>query len=618
MKKILLLVAVFLGVSFSAYSQVNVTFKVDMSVLVANGYFVPAGDTVRVAGDFNGWSTTANDLIKGTGADTLIYSAIVSAVPTGTINYKFIFSTLVGIQWETLANNRQATIGATDVTLPTVPFFTDITGQKKHVKFTVDMTLPIKTGLVIIGTTNVYLAGTMTNWGTNPLLMTKNADSSYSVWVDSIKSGNIAQFKFVYAVGAFAWDHSETINTASGNREWLVPEQDSTVFKDFWNSVNPNVQLGNATVNFNIDMSVMVNAGIYNTNKDSVLLSGIFNGWTTTSDFLNQNAANDSLYFLPHAFTNEPIGTLEAYKYVVKKHTTGLDSVWIDGYERPVHWGGNNRVELFSGADKDTTDYYDGIHPDWLIPSGSNLKVTFNLNMTPAMDPSKQAVPFDPSQDTVYWSSGEPAFAATQHWYRPSGGHLKNLPLVRVGNTNIYTGTFTVAEPAFNAFEYNYEWQNPDLSWVSEPAGLGIDFAYRVRYVGQDVAKHFPKNPWVFPTDTWTNTDKKTDQETDPYTSLAQGIKNEGLTPVAYSLSQNYPNPFNPSTTIKFSITKSDLVVLKIYNVLGQQVMTLVNEQLKPGTYSYKFDASRLSSGIYFYSINSGSFNQTKKMILLK
>ena len=86
-----------------------------MTALQANGYFVPTADTVRVSGDFNGWSTTSGNLTKGTGADSAIYSASISGVPTGTINYKFIFSTPVGIQWETLANNRQATIGTSDV-----------------------------------------------------------------------------------------------------------------------------------------------------------------------------------------------------------------------------------------------------------------------------------------------------------------------------------------------------------------------------------------------------------------------------------------------------------------------------------------------------------------------
>jgi hypothetical protein len=608
MKKILLLMAMVFFAGMTAYSQVNVTFTVDMSAVKANGYFDPSADTVRVSGSFNGWSTTATNLSKGTGADSTKYSAVVPAVAAGTINYKFLFSTVAGVQWEN-DPNRSAVIGTSDVVLPISLFNTSITGDYKKVWFKVDMTVPIKTGAVTPDSV-VYIAGTMNGWSTTATPMTKNTnDSVYTVLVDSLKSGSIQQFKFLYGK-APNWE-------SVANRIYLVPQSDSSISTQFWNNQNPNIQLGTATVNFKLDMSVMVRSGIFNTTKDSVLLSGLFNSWTTTTDFLNQNAANDSAYFLPHNFTNEPIGTLELYKYVVKKHSTAIDSVWIDGYERPVHWGGNNRVELFSGTSKDTTDYYDGIHPDWIIPNGTHLQVTFNLDMTNAMDAAKYNIPFNPATDTVYWSSGEPAFAATQHWYRPTNGHIKNVPLHRVGTSNIYTCTFTVTEPSFNAFEYYYEWQRADLSWSSEPAGLGIDFAYRVRYVGQNVANHFPQNPWVFHTDTWTNTDKKTDQETDPYTSLT-GIKTENLNPVSYSLSQNYPNPFNPSTTIKFTIQKAGLVSLKIFNLLGQEVATLVNEQMKPGSFSYNFNASRLSSGIYFYSINAGNFILTKKMLLLK
>src|ERR1035437_3502935 len=608
MKKILLLMAMVFFAGMTAYSQVNVTFTVDMSAVKANGYFDPAADTVRVSGSFNGWSTTATNLSKGTGADSTKYSAVVPAVAAGTINYKFLFSTVAGVQWEN-DPNRSAVIGTSDVVLPISLFNTSITGDYKKVWFKVDMTVPIKTGAVTPDSV-VYIAGTMNGWSTTATPMTKNTnDSVYTVLVDSLKSGSIQQFKFLYGK-APNWE-------SVANRIYLVPQSDSSISTQFWNNQNPNIQLGTATVNFKLDMSVMVRSGIFNTTKDSVLLSGLFNSWTTTTDFLNQNAANDSAYFLPHNFTNEPIGTLELYKYVVKKHSTAIDSVWIDGYERPVHWGGNNRVELFSGTSKDTTDYYDGIHPDWIIPNGTHLQVTFNLDMTNAMDAAKYNIPFNPATDTVYWSSGEPAFAATQHWYRPTNGHIKNVPLHRVGTSNIYTCTFTVTEPSFNAFEYYYEWQRADLSWSSEHAGLGIDFAYRVRYVGQNVDNHFPQNPWVFHTDTWTNTDKKTDQETDPYTSLT-GIKTENLNPVSYSLSQNYPNPFNPSTTIKFTIQKPGLVTLKIFNLLGQEVATLVNEQMKPGSYSYNFNASRLSSGIYFYSINAGNFILTKKMLLLK
>ena len=101
---------------------------------------------------------------------------------------------------------------------------------------------------------------------------------------------------------------------------------------------------------------------------------------------------------------------------------------------------------------------------------------------------------------------------------------------------------------------------------------------------------------------------------------------NETL-PIDYTLSQNYPNPFNPSTVIKYTIPnlKSSLnsnVVLKIYDILGREVKTLVNENQRPGTYEIQFDTfsieEQISSGIYFYSLKVGDFFQTKKMILLK
>jgi hypothetical protein len=85
-----------------------------------------------------------------------------------------------------------------------------------------------------------------------------------------------------------------------------------------------------------------------------------------------------------------------------------------------------------------------------------------------------------------------------------------------------------------------------------------------------------------------------------------------------YELSQNYPNPFNPATTINFSIPKSGLVTLKIYDMLGKEVATLVNELRNAGSHSIDFNASALSSGTYFYRIESGNFRDVKKMMLIK
>jgi len=88
--------------------------------------------------------------------------------------------------------------------------------------------------------------------------------------------------------------------------------------------------------------------------------------------------------------------------------------------------------------------------------------------------------------------------------------------------------------------------------------------------------------------------------------------------PQRYTVSQNFPNPFNPSTTIQFALPRSGHVTLKVYNLLGQEVSTLVDDVREAGNYTVRFDASRLASGVYFYRLQSGSFSVVKKMALLK
>jgi hypothetical protein len=85
-----------------------------------------------------------------------------------------------------------------------------------------------------------------------------------------------------------------------------------------------------------------------------------------------------------------------------------------------------------------------------------------------------------------------------------------------------------------------------------------------------------------------------------------------------YDLSQNYPNPFNPSTIINYQIPQDGFVTLKIYDILGKEVKTLVNEQKTIGRYEVKFDASDLASGIYIYQLKVNEFVLSKKMLLVK
>jgi hypothetical protein len=107
--------------------------------------------------------------------------------------------------------------------------------------------------------------------------------------------------------------------------------------------------------------------------------------------------------------------------------------------------------------------------------------------------------------------------------------------------------------------------------------------------------------------------------------STLTSVEHEDRQPVMFALEQNYPNPFNPTTTIRFSVESASgrtgepgRVTLKVYDVLGREVATLVNESLQPGRYKLTFDATGLASGVYLYRLRAGEFTQTKRMMLLR
>jgi hypothetical protein len=96
------------------------------------------------------------------------------------------------------------------------------------------------------------------------------------------------------------------------------------------------------------------------------------------------------------------------------------------------------------------------------------------------------------------------------------------------------------------------------------------------------------------------------------------GIADAPSIPDRLMLSQNYPNPFNPSTIIEFSLPKSEFVELKVYNLLGKEIATLVSDKLNQGDHIYTFDGQNLASGVYYYRIEAGEYQDVKKMILLR
>ena len=107
-------------------------------------------------------------------------------------------------------------------------------------------------------------------------------------------------------------------------------------------------------------------------------------------------------------------------------------------------------------------------------------------------------------------------------------------------------------------------------------------------------------------------------KSTNYFFTNVSSVLSKNISPLKFNLLQNYPNPFNPSTTIEFSLPQTSHVSLKVYDITGKEVASLVNEVKTAGNYKVNFNASSLASGVYFYKIQSGSFIKTNKMILMK
>ena len=180
--------------------------------------------------------------------------------------------------------------------------------------------------------------------------------------------------------------------------------------------------------------------------------------------------------------------------------------------------------------------------------------------------------------------------------------NLVNMPAVGV-NSLVHLVLLSTSSEAIPIFD-----DNTSTSWIGGFRINKVDEGNFIFIAGRpyrfDNVASFANYDFII--DNWMN---------DP----ATGVDNEDFDiPQTFSLLQNYPNPFNPSTNISYNIPNGSLVTLKVYDILGKEIVTLVNESKQAGSYNVQFDANNLSSGVYFYSIQAGDFFESRKMILMK
>jgi hypothetical protein len=168
-----------------------------------------------------------------------------------------------------------------------------------------------------------------------------------------------------------------------------------------------------------------------------------------------------------------------------------------------------------------------------------------------------------------------------------------------------------------------YKWntaQYADQYLIQVSKGLAFDTIYKTTTTSdtfKSISGHYVGQKYYWRVQAINITGSSPWSDVWNYTPILADVKEEEI-PTEYSLSQNYPNPFNPTTKIKFALPQTALTKIIIYDLLGREVQTLINKELEAGYHEINFEASNFQSGVYFYSIRSGDFIQTKKMVLMK
>jgi hypothetical protein len=469
-------------------------------------------------------------------------------------------------------------------------FFIANFAYAQTVEFQVNMSIKAKKGTFIPGTDTVKLAGNFNGWtGDSNILDDANSDSIYTTTIDTFAVGDMLSFKFLI---------NSTYENISSNREYTVPSG-SSVYSAYFDNDSIYSVPKPISITFQCNMEFEKVSGRFDPANDTVTVRGGFNGWG--SNDIMEPGLDPNIYEFTSTDDTVSVGEEIHYKYVY------------------VHGG---VVNWESGDDKILTitqeDYDNGFASvlrtfnDLTTSTVTNAPCT--IKFVTYMDSAINANTGQPfaSIDNVVLAGANPPLHWPDAGWPDSDSNLVYFMYDDGTHGDETAGdmywTRDITFPIYSALDIEYK---HGADWGETGTTGGND---NENSVGTN--HHIMLDPHTVSA---TVIDSFGVMGTHELQDVVLGIKDiSSNVPDNYSISQNYPNPFNPSTMIRFSIKETGIVSLKVYNVLGQLVNTLVNEQKSAGTYEYNFDASHLSSGIYFYTIKAGNFTATKKMILMK
>ena len=455
------------------------------------------------------------------------------------------------------------------------------------IEFVCDMTVQISKGNFDAATGTVTVAGDFNGWnsGANPLT-DPDGDGKYSATIDGFNSGSSIAFKFVK--NGDGW---ETVP----NREYTVPSENST-YKAFFDN-DDGAAKAQVNVTFLCNMEYEIVSGRFNPSTDVLSARGNFNGWAST-DVLTPSLSDPNTYELTKVIEALE-GDLLAYKFAYDYGTGGTN--WEGGGDKQYTFTADDISSLAAVVSRT----YNDLTLDNIL--NQDAVVTFVCDMNGAINNLTGAA--FTAIENVFIAGAVPPL----NW--PGGGWPdSDIDLVHFlkddgtqGDVTASDGkwtislTFPIYSPLTVQYKYGANWGLPSNGGANDnEAGVGADHFI-----------HMPSYLWNGIVDDKFGTGGDIE-----FTTGVKELNNE--LPVNYALQQNYPNPFNPSTTIAFSVPESGLVTLRIFDMLGQEVASLLNEVKGAGNYEVSFDASKLTSGMYVYTLTAGKNVISKKMMLVK
>ena len=463
--------------------------------------------------------------------------------------------------------------------------------QTPLLEFRCNMSVQIKRGTFNPVTDSVWVRGNFNDWaGKATTLIDPDGDSIYSrVFYNKFSVGQSLVFKYV---------HSPDVWEATGNRT-LTVASGANLTSACWENVCVYKPSKTVKVTFSVNMELERYGGLFNPATSTVSVRGSFNGWGET--------------LMTRSTTNEDL-----YEVVADVIASVDDAVSFKFFYSPGTWERNNltdnthndRYFVVSQNTFDSASFSysaDFNNESIIVPPNQPVTFTFTCNTNGA---TIKNAPAGTEFKTIHMAGGNsPLQWPGSGW--PNQDIIKVIQLYDDGTHNdvvagdkIFTITFQF--PLYSTLSAKYRYS---ANWGTPLNGGSND--------NEDVGGL--NNTLIWDTRTAEAVVKDTFGIVHT-TVVTQTDKTDNSIPTAFKLEQNYPNPFNPETVINYQLAASSYATLKVFDVLGNEVATLVNEEQPAGSYQVEFSSKNreLSSGIYFYKIRAGDFVQTKKMILLR